>query len=118
MDISQKRYTPAPWKAVNGFIGTDEDDSQTIAYVSDHRNRKQRGDEEEEANAQLIASAPELLEAAQAFVSRLEDSSLDDIRETLWIPDGDGWAELTQLKQAIAKALTISSEMLDIQNKE
>jgi hypothetical protein len=59
MNVFQKRYTPAPWKVIDGFIGTDEDDSQTIAYVSDHRNRKTRNSEEEVANAQLIASAPE-----------------------------------------------------------
>jgi len=98
-------YTPGPWKADGVFIGTDEEDTQTIAYIDNHRNRRQRSVEEDHANACLIAAAPELLEAAKNFVFRLEDSSLDEIEESLWRPDGDGWKELTSLKNAIKKAL-------------
>lgn len=60
------------WKATGTFIGTDEEDSQTIAYVSDARNRRQWSDEEELAYAHLIAAAPELLEAAEVTLSWLE----------------------------------------------
>ena len=88
------KYTPSPWKNVDGFIGTDEEDSQTIAYLSDHRNMKQRTDAEEEANATLIAASPELLEAAIKLANRLEHTEFQ------------GLTELTALKQVIEKALT------------
>lgn len=69
------KHTPGPWKAVGTFIGTVESDSQTIAYVDNHRNRKLRAEGEDEANARLIAAAPELLEhgyalAIQAFENK------------------------------------------------
>lgn len=31
-----------PYIAIGVFIGTDEDDPQTITYISEHRNRKRR----------------------------------------------------------------------------
>jgi hypothetical protein len=61
-------HTPGHWKAIGTFIGTDEEDSQTIAYTSDHRNRQRTSIEEQEANARLIAAAPELLEACKAMM--------------------------------------------------
>jgi hypothetical protein len=65
------KHTPGPWKAAGDFIGTDEADPQTIAYVSDHRNRRPRGNDVDKANARLIAAAPELLEALQDCKARL-----------------------------------------------
>lgn len=64
------KHTPGPWFANGEFIGTIESDSQTVAYVSSHRNRKLRPLDEEAANARLIAAGPELLEALRALVDR------------------------------------------------
>ena len=61
---------PGPWKNVGAnFIGTVEDDPQTVAYsetfvpyvghVSDHRNRRAWTVEAQTATAEFIACAPE-----------------------------------------------------------
>lgn len=57
------KHTPGPWQAIGTFIGTVEEDYQTIAYASDHRNRKPWADGEQEANAHLIAAAPTMADA-------------------------------------------------------
>jgi hypothetical protein len=59
-------HTPLPWKARGHFIGTDDCDPQTIAYVDDHRNRRPRSVAETNANAALIALAPTLLARCQS----------------------------------------------------
>lgn len=63
-------HTPGPWQYRTGdFIGTAEEDYQTVAYLSDHRNRKPRPTEEKIANGHLIAAAPDLLAALEYYVS-------------------------------------------------
>jgi len=100
------QYTPAPWKHQENseFIGTDEDDYQTIAYVSSHRNRERRSESESTANAKLIASAPELLEALISLLGKLESLSPDDWRDYCQdtSPEFD---EVTSAKKVISKAL-------------
>lgn len=71
-------YSKGPWYCKNSFIGTIEEDTQTIAYLSDHRNRKQRTELETFANGLLISSAPSLFEALEKLLARLEDLSVDD----------------------------------------
>ena len=69
--MSKSKHTPGPWKADNcQFIGTDEEDSQAIAYCDNHRNRRPRSNEESEANAKLIAAAPELLDFVRSVVTQ------------------------------------------------
>lgn len=64
-------HTPGPWLHVEGthFVGTDDADTQTICYTDDHRNRRKRSQAEHEANARLIAAAPELLEALKGLIN-------------------------------------------------
>ena len=71
-------HTPGKWKAHGEFIGTDEDDTQTIAYLSCHRNRAWRSQVETNANARLIENAPDLLKALVALLEKISDSSVDD----------------------------------------
>jgi hypothetical protein len=55
------KYTPGPWKIMKGvFMGTYHLCTNVIT------------EEEDEANACLIATAPELLDALQSFVSACE----------------------------------------------
>lgn len=49
-------HTELPWKANEDWIGTDRD-NQTIAYCSDHRNKRLGSHSERCANAQFIALA-------------------------------------------------------------
>lgn len=63
------KYTPGPWISIGNYIGTVGDETQTIAYVDDHRNAKRRTTEETLANARLIAAAPDLLAACEKLVS-------------------------------------------------
>jgi hypothetical protein len=65
-------HTRGPWKfTAPHFIGTDEADPQTIAYMDEHRNRRRRPEGEQEANARLIAAAPDLAEAVRFAVDYL-----------------------------------------------
>lgn len=68
------KHTLGPWavQGNEGFVGTDEGDPQTICYMSDHRNRRQRSREESQANARLIAAAPQLLEACKEGLEIVE----------------------------------------------
>lgn len=66
-------HTAGPWFADGHFVGTNEQDTQTVAYVDDHRNKKLRTDEEHRANARLIAAAPEMLEAMRDALGNLGD---------------------------------------------
>ena len=72
------KHTPGKWKSQGQFIGTDEEDSQTIAYLSDHRNNKQRSQTETKANGRLIENAPDLLETLVLLLKKINNSSLDD----------------------------------------
>jgi hypothetical protein len=69
-------HTPAPWKVIGHFIGTDEPDPQTIAYLDDHRNRRARPHGETEANGLLIAAAPIMLKALLAVASDYDGMNL------------------------------------------
>ena len=78
MKTTEYNHTPQPWKVQNGYIGTDEEDTQTIAYLSCHRNRVWRSEIETAANAKLIQHAPDLLEALAALLAKLDNTSVDD----------------------------------------
>jgi hypothetical protein len=73
------KHTPGPWVADDGYSATHlrirSEDWGTIADVNDPYNAMPDG--ELEANARLIAAAPELLEAAKWMVGRLHRTGLD-----------------------------------------
>jgi len=51
-------HTKRPWKYDGDvFVGTDETDSQTLCFLSEHRNQKRRDEIETQANGHLIAAA-------------------------------------------------------------
>jgi hypothetical protein len=84
-------HTPAPWKLL---IEGSEDDCiiRTIIIEGRPRNLSEIAlvttgsfpDEIEEANAQLIAAAPDLLEALQVAIDSLDTGSpyYDEVRNT------------------------------------
>lgn len=59
--MSTSKHTPGPWKYWNGIIldhNGDMDEGKQVCIVSKYG-------EEHDANARLIAAAPEMLEALQ-----------------------------------------------------
>lgn len=72
--MSAHKYTPGPWGADSSHYGTiyveanaviDKRLVQEICAVGPTES----GRDQQEANARLIAAAPELLEAAMAFIA-------------------------------------------------
>lgn len=120
--MEEKRFTPGPW-----FVQDDEwTDGETANITSDFRSDNSiipvaqisgGGSEsgfdgdfslEQKANARLIAAAPELLEALQDMVSRIEYyANLDGSNK----PSIEDWAytynssDMDAARNAIAKAL-------------
>ncbi len=78
------KSTPGPWKVdrIRGRIADDEDYPSVVGFrVSASEFHYAR--ETVEANARLIAAAPELLDALKRFVNR-EDYSLNE-RQDNWL---------------------------------
>ena len=67
-------HTPGPWRVFDRYdplvIATDSD-GMKIAYMSD---RGPRGTSNVQANAQLIAAAPDLLEIVKSHVLAWDDN--------------------------------------------
>ena len=53
---TQREHTPGLLKVDGLYIGTDAADSQTIAYLSDHRNTTPRGAGETLANGRRLVA--------------------------------------------------------------
>ena len=86
-------FTPGPWHIgmKPGPIIYDEKSNQ-VANMCDGLY----GDEENRANARLIATAPELLEALEWFVNQIKDFGAVTI-------DGDK-RRIREAREAVAKA--------------
>mgnify|MGYP001296974478 FL=1 len=97
MPTNDARHTPGPWKAVEaaynppGWLWVQNGPGALLADV--HQNVNIPLDARN-ANARLMAAAPELLEALQEIITAA---------------DGEGWSQLdagfTKARAAIAKAL-------------
>lgn len=96
----QTKHTPGPWKAINDpfhfdtlstVIGGEEAPEQcTLKYPAMIEVGGYAGLEKQEANARLIASAPELLAACRELLN-----CIDPARD---------WSEAKAARAAIAKA--------------
>jgi hypothetical protein len=92
-------HTPAPWQvdySGNCHIGITDKNERTIAFC----NLQNEDGDEDEANARLIAAAPDLLNALKALMQR----STKDAEH--YAPDGNEpiWAFISDASDAIAKA--------------
>lgn len=97
MTTNDARHTPGPWKAVEaaynppGWLWVQNGPGALLADV--HQNVNIPLDARN-ANARLMAAAPELLEALQEIITAA---------------DGEGWSQLdagfTKARAAVAKAL-------------
>lgn len=75
----KKEYTPAPWKTFISQYVTEVQDGNGLAVAAwtgfdDSRRTKKT----HEANARLIAAAPELLEVCEAVLSALNSHQAYD----------------------------------------
>ena len=97
--------TPGPWYAVKNDHYLDikvADGKYDQAFASTHANAEMGMTKKtEEANAQLIAAAPELLEALQDALSEIEDRCLDSGF------DSNTYPVVIKIKDAINKALEL-----------
>jgi len=91
-------FTPGPWHVV-GRVNVQSGPIGFLAYVSTAGARG-RTIEEAEANARLIAAAPELLEALQALLHFTEELC-EEIRVSKHYPSCE--QARTVIKQALGK---------------
>lgn len=102
--MSEAKHTQGPWSfdpEDKSIVGQDEGLSiATIDNIDVGRDKGFRFGEESKANARLMATAPELLDALKTAISRLQDVLQND--------DGQAWKEarkaLPQLESIVAKA--------------
>jgi len=85
--VSDVKHTPGPWICEGSTVFSLNDDGLNRMWL--HVERHGRPEGESEANARLIAAAPELLEACKAM------------RKTMYSPDS---LESRLADAAIAKA--------------
>lgn len=94
--MREPKHTPGPWRldkrASCAVVG---EGGRMVASTSVHTSNTDDGEHvnENEANARLIAAAPELLKAAECFVAKVESGRARS---------ADSYA---QFKAAIARAI-------------
>ncbi len=108
--MTERRFTPGPWRAVDNsweISSVYADDGETlIAEIPiDSSVGEDTQDEFErikEANAALIASAPDLVREAKFLLARLGEINLDDDTDDL-IRDWNGHVEpsITRLRELV-----------------
>lgn len=87
------QHTPGPWKHHNGRIFSADRESLTIAHVA----RAADGDYSP-ANGDVLAAAPELLEALRALISDPRMSEDEDSTVIVC------WEDVRAARAAIARA--------------
>lgn len=102
---TKAQHTSGPWELydsvyIDSFPGNSENGKQVVEL----RPGRQLSEEESEANARLIAAAPELLKALNAILPYAENEAagLADIDESKLA--NKAWKEIDKAKDAIKKA--------------
>lgn len=103
-------HTPGPWKVVQTrdvqdvYFNVREDipdlPGKQIAQVNQHVGRTYRGTQVAEANARLIAAAPDLLKALQEICREAVQAEYDDGPVMAELP----WGFINIALSAIARA--------------
>lgn len=113
----QFKGTPGPWSifhSVDGVYGVSGPRPPENGGISDIVSVSQdsaRSDEEERANVQLIANAPELLEAAKDALESLSFAR-QELAAQASIPDADEHQLLDTIRQ-LRSALSQSTDIED-----
>ena len=87
-------HTPGPWEAHFEEAIRVKNKDGTVAIATNLHLHGRRDISEVEANARLIAAAPELLEALQFLLSSYKAQ----------VPDAENCSDVYDAEQAIAKA--------------
>jgi len=80
--MSEAKHTAGPWRTFNGTdVYPDDGDTAAMKHIADCSMAGSIGGDEQNANARLIAAAPDLLDALQ---------HLSDVYEHIWVQLSDG----------------------------
>ena len=103
--MSDSKHTPGPWKVHKGvsnyYMITSCDDVEISECGGDFTMR------DHQANANLIAAAPELLESCETMITLLENKfepSAVSIENSGWREGGYLREQCAKMRSAIAKA--------------
>ena len=113
-------HTPGPWKVAKYQVGTvvtnyEPKEGRTVGYscgndfvadLDDGKYHKYLDEKEREANARLIAAAPDLLDALKDAVAKLEKDARDTATAfgiTEWRKTAPHTAEITSRARAALK---------------
>ena len=93
--MSEMKHTPGPWRVDDGrILGNEPSVENDDVLICDVASNNEALTDFDEANARLIAAAPDLLLACQAALALLEDNGQQG---------GPKWTKDT-LRKAISKA--------------
>ncbi len=93
--MSKAEHTPGPWQCHSGMVWSgplDSDQYATVPIARMDRDTPATAPTERDANARLIAAAPDLLAAAKLVLA------------SIWGPEWERKRVETTLRTAIAKA--------------
>lgn len=81
--MSAAQHTPGPWEVTGTEISTVAKPWRIVAHVvpADHRTAPNAN---AEANARLIAAAPELYEALSLYITDVADNGLPPTQLAAW----------------------------------
>lgn len=99
--MSKPKHTPGPWNVAEDWAKTQlrvDSYDGCVAIISNHDEGRQL-DDKYPANARLIASAPDLLHAAEKLLARADEISEETEKYGSMIAK-----ELVQLMEVVMKA--------------
>ena len=97
------KYSKADNKNNVFYIDNDEKHVSFVYFISGKTMLNYPREEEARANAQLIASSPELLECLQHILELASQKCTSTMEEALFLEEWDEWTE--KAKSVINKAL-------------
>lgn len=86
--MKQAKHSPGPWTLADGYIIADADGSDVAQWYASEST-----EEQDLANARLIAAAPDLMDACLAALSQLTEDRAEYLEQ-----------DIAQLRAAVAKA--------------
>ena len=92
--MAKQKHTEGPWEKSSGLVCGGKNPRRAVAIYTGNRNVRFASPEEQEANARLIAAAPDLLAAVEHVLIASEDQGTF------------GDMDFDMLRAAIAKAET------------